>query len=47
VKSVSADGQVQWGQPVGDRPVNLQQSQTHEYVTGTLLLAGSEMLKLK
>jgi rhamnogalacturonyl hydrolase YesR len=47
VKSVSADGQVQWGQPVGDRPVNLQQSQTHEYVTGTFLLAGSEMLKLK
>jgi rhamnogalacturonyl hydrolase YesR len=47
VKSVSADGQVQWGQPVGDRPVSLQQSQTHEYVTGTFLLAGSEMLKLK
>jgi rhamnogalacturonyl hydrolase YesR len=47
VKSVSADGRVQWGQPVGDRPVNLQQSQTHEYVTGTFLLAGSEMLKLK
>lgn len=47
VKSVSADGQVQWGQPVGDRPVSLQQQQTHEYVTGTFLLAGSEMLKLK
>lgn len=47
VKSVSAEGQVQWGQPVGDRPVNLQQTQTHEYVTGTFLLAGSEMLKFK
>ena len=45
--SVSAEGQVQWGQPVGDRPVSLQQAQTHEYVTGTFLLAGSEMLKLK
>ena len=46
VKNVSPEGQVQWGQPVGDRPVNLQQTQTHEYVTGTFLLAGSEMLKL-
>ncbi len=46
VRCVNADGQVQWGQPVGDRPVNLQQTETHEYVTGTLLLAGSEMLKL-
>ena len=46
VKNVSPEGQVQWGQPVGDRPVNLQPTQTHEYVTGTFLLAGSEMLKL-
>ena len=47
VQSVSAEGQVQWGQPVGDRPVNLQQTQPHEYVTGPFLLAGSEMMKLK
>ena len=45
-RCVTAEGQVQWGQPVGDRPVHLQQTQTHEYVTGTFLLAGSEMLKL-
>jgi rhamnogalacturonyl hydrolase YesR len=46
VRSVDAEGRVQWGQPVGDRPVALQQAQTHEYVTGTFLLAGSEMIKL-
>lgn len=46
VRSVSAEGQVQWGQPVGDRPVVVQQAVTHEYVTGTFLLAGSEMFNL-
>lgn len=43
---VTPDGRVQWGQPVGDRPRAVQQEQTHEYVTGAFLLAGSEMLKL-
>jgi rhamnogalacturonyl hydrolase YesR len=43
---VTADGQVQWGQPVGDRPVAVKQEDTHEYVTGAFLLTGSEMLKL-
>lgn len=47
VKSVSAEGKVQWGQLVGDRPNGVQQQDTHEYVTGTFLLAGSEMLRLK
>lgn len=46
VKSVSAEGKVQWGQPVGDRPRPVQEELTHEYVTGTFLLAGSEMFKL-
>jgi rhamnogalacturonyl hydrolase YesR len=45
-RSVSPEGKVQWGQPVGDRPVAVEQDQTHEYVTGTFLLAGSEVLKL-
>jgi rhamnogalacturonyl hydrolase YesR len=47
VKSVSPEGKVQWGQPVGDRPANVKEELTHEYVTGTFLLAGSEVLKLK
>lgn len=47
VRSVSAEGKVQWGQKVGDRPVTVKQSDSHEYVAGTFLLAGSEMLKLK
>ena len=45
-KSVSPEGKVQWGQPVGDRPAAVKEGLTHEYVTGTFLLAGSEMLKL-
>ena len=47
VRSVSAEGKVQWGQLVGDRPVAVKQEHSHEYVTGTFLLAGSEVLKLK
>ena len=47
VNCVSPEGKVQWGQVVGDRPASVKQEQTHEYVTGALLLAGSEMLKLK
>lgn len=43
---VSAEGKVQWGQLVGLAPVPVKQEDTHEYVTGTFLLAGSEMLKL-
>lgn len=46
VKSVDADGKVQWGQRVGDRPAAVQQADTQEYVTGTFLLAGSEMHRI-
>jgi hypothetical protein len=38
---------VQWGQPVGDRPALVKEALTHEYVSGTFLLAGSEMLRMK
>ena len=40
------DGKVQWGQLVGDRPAAVQEADTHEYVTGTFLLAASEIYKL-
>lgn len=46
VRSVSSDGKVQWGQLVGDRPVLVKQEHSHEYVTGTFLLAGSEMINI-
>ncbi len=46
VSYVSPEGRVQWGQLVGDRPAPVQQSNSHEYVTGTFLLAGSEVLRL-
>ncbi len=46
VKCVTADGKVQWGQLVGDRPALVKIEHTHEYVAGAFLLAGSEMLKL-
>ena len=46
VKNVSPEGKVLWGQLVGDRPVPVKAEDTHEYVTGTFLLAASEMLKL-
>ena len=45
-RCVTPDGQVQWGQPVGDRPATVTEALTHEYVTGAFLLAGSEMLEL-
>ncbi len=44
--SVGPEGKVQWGQNVGDRPEAVKKSDTREYVTGTFLLAGSEMLRL-
>ena len=44
--SVTPEGKVGWGQPVGERPVEVKQEQTHEYVTGTFLLAASEIFKL-
>lgn len=44
---ISDEGKVQWGQVVGDRPVNLSKDDSHEYVSGTFLLAASEIYKMK
>lgn len=43
---LSDEGRVNRGQQVGDRPAAVSADSTHEYVTGTFLLAGSEMVKL-
>lgn len=43
---LSADGKVQWGQPVAAGPYEVRKGDSHEYVTGTFLLAGSEVLKM-
>jgi unsaturated rhamnogalacturonyl hydrolase len=43
---ISDEGKVQWGQRVGDRPVNLSKDDSHEYVSGTFLLAASEVYKM-
>ena len=45
-KSVSPEGMVRWGQPVGAQPAAVEEGLAHEYVTGTFLLAGSEMLRI-
>ena len=37
---------MEWGQPVGDRPVAVQREDTHESVTGAFLLAGSQVFTL-
>jgi hypothetical protein len=34
------------GQLVGATPVSVQREHRHEYITGTFLLAGSEMFRL-
>jgi hypothetical protein len=33
VKSISPEGKVRWGQPVGDRPAAVKEELTHEYVS--------------
>ena len=43
---ISEEGKVQWGQRVGDRPVDLKKEHSHEYVSGTFLLAASEVYKM-
>jgi len=43
VKNVSPEGKVRWGQPVGASPYEISGEDTHEYVTGTFLLAASEI----
>jgi unsaturated rhamnogalacturonyl hydrolase len=45
-QSLSPEGKVLWGQLVGDRPETTTRNDTHEYVTGAFLLAGSEVYKL-
>jgi len=42
---VDRDGKGCWGQHVGRGPYEVKREHSHEYVTGTFLLAGSEMLK--
>jgi unsaturated rhamnogalacturonyl hydrolase len=46
-EAVSPEGKVQWGQMVGDRPIMIKQEDSHEYVSGTFLLAASEIYKIK
>ena len=46
VSAVSEEGKVQWGQLVGSSPYKILQEDSHEYVSGMFLLAGSEMYKL-
>lgn len=43
VSVVSDEGKVQWGQLVGASPYVVLQEDSHEYVSGTFLLAASEM----
>ena len=43
---VDKSGKVCWGQYVGRAPKTVRRGHSHEYVTGTFLLAGSEMLKM-
>jgi unsaturated rhamnogalacturonyl hydrolase len=47
VSAVSKEGKVQWGQLVGAGPYKVLQEDSHEYVTGTFLLAASEMYTLE
>jgi rhamnogalacturonyl hydrolase YesR len=43
---VDADGKVLWGQGVARKPGNVGIEDSHEYVSGAFLLAGSEVIKL-
>ena len=47
VSVVSEEGKVQYGQLVGSSPYVVLKEDSHEYVTGMFLLAGSEMYKLE
>ncbi|MDR3793705.1 MAG: glycoside hydrolase family 88 protein [Terracidiphilus sp.] len=44
--AVSPEGKVGWGQQVDARPNPAAKSSTHEYVTGTFLLASGEVYRL-
>ncbi len=43
---LTPQGKLLYGQPVGNRPAKAKQASTHEFVTGTFLLAASEMYRL-
>jgi unsaturated rhamnogalacturonyl hydrolase len=46
VSIISGEGKVQWGQMVGGSPYKIMQEDSHEYISGMFLLAGSEMYKM-
>ncbi len=45
-QSLSPEGMVLWGQQVDGEPHLVARESTHEYVTGTFLLSGSEVYRL-
>jgi rhamnogalacturonyl hydrolase YesR len=45
-QSLSSEGKVLWGQQVDGEPHLVARESTHEYVTGTFLLSGSEIYNL-
>jgi unsaturated rhamnogalacturonyl hydrolase len=45
--AVDKEGKVTWGQIVGGSPFVIRKEDSHEYVTGTFLLAASEIYKIK
>jgi rhamnogalacturonyl hydrolase YesR len=47
VSAVHSDGKLGWVQPIGAAPATFTFDNNQEYGSGALLLAGSEMLKLK
>jgi unsaturated rhamnogalacturonyl hydrolase len=46
-RSLSPEGKILWGQLVDSEPHSVTRANTHEYVTGTFMLSGSEVYKLK
>lgn len=45
-RSITPEGRVKWGQLVAHEPASVAEEDTHEYVTGTVLLAASEIYRL-
>jgi rhamnogalacturonyl hydrolase YesR len=46
-ESVNEEGKVEWGQLVAGSPYMIKKQDSHEYGTGTFLLAASEVYKIK
>ena len=44
--AIDGEGKVCWGQPVAGGPYEVRKENSHEYVSGQFLLAGSEVFKL-